>query len=233
MNRYLNSFFIAFTCYALFAIAIFYILSNNEIIKIQEENKTISLNHIELKPEVQTEKKELPKEEILPKEEKKEIKKVVEKAIEKPKPIIEKKVLNKVVEEKVLEKKEQVETTKQTVEDTQKQVATTTSELQTQTLAKPVEDEKKEYLDKYLSQIRDLINQNVKYPPKAKKLSIEGTVLVRFKITPNGDVEDITIIDGHKFLQDATIEAIEEASKSFPKTNKSIEIQIPIEYKLI
>ncbi len=232
MNRYLNSFFIAFICYVLFAIAIFYILSNNEIIKIQEENKTISLNHIELKPEVQTEQKELPKEEILPKEEKKEIKKVVEKAIEKPKPIIEKKVLNKVVEEKVLEKKEQVETTKQTVEDTQKQVTTTTSELQTQTLAKPVVDEKKEYLDKYLSQIRDLINQNVKYPPKAKKLSIEGTVLVRFKITPNGDVEDITIIDGHKFLQDATIEAIEEASKSFPKTNKSIEIQIPIEYKL-
>ena len=233
MNRYLNSFFIAFFCYALFAIAIFYILSNNEIIKIQEENKTISLNHIELKPEVQTEQKELPKEEILPKEEKKEIKKIVEKAIEKPKPIIEKKVVNKVVEEKVLEKKEQVETTKQTVEDTQKQVTTTTSEVQTQTLAKPVVDEKKEYLDKYLSQIRDLINQNVKYPPKAKKLSIEGTVLVRFKITPNGDVEDITIIDGHKFLQDATIEAIEEASKRFPKTNKSIEIQIPIEYKLI
>ena len=238
MNRYLNSFFIAFTCYALFAIAIFYILSNNEIIKIQEETKTISLSHIELKPEIQEQQKEPTKNETPLQEEKKEIKKIVEKAIEKPKPIIEKKVVNKVVvnkvvEEKVLEKKEQVETTKQTVEDTQKQVATTTSELQTQTLAKPVEDEKKEYLDKYLSQIRDLINQNVKYPPKAKKLSIEGTVLVRFKITPNGDVEDITIIDGHKFLQDATIEAIEEASKSFPKTNKSIEIQIPIEYKLI
>jgi TonB family protein len=233
MNRYLNSFFIALTCYVLFGIAIFYILSNNEIIKIQEENKTISLNHIELKPEVQTEQKELPKEEILPKEEKKEIKKVVEKPIEKPKPIIEKKVENKVVKEKALEKKEIVESTKQTVEDTQKQVTTTTSEIQTQTLSKPVVDEKKEYLDKYLSQIRDLINQNVKYPPKAKKLSIEGIVIVKFKITQNGDVEDITIIDGHKFLQDATISAIEEASKNFPKTNKSIEIQIPIEYKLI
>lgn len=233
MNRYLNSFFIAFSCYALFAIAIFYILSNNEIIKIQEENKTISLSHIELKREVQTEQKEPIKDEIPHQEEKKEIKKVLEKAIEKPRPIIEKKVENKVVKEKILEKNEIVETTKQTVEDTQKQVTTTTSEVQTQTLAKPIVDEKKEYLDKYLSQIRDLINQNVKYPLKAKKLCIEGTVLVRFKITPNGSVEDITIIDGHKFLQDATIEAIEEASKSFPKTNKSIEIQIPIEYKLI
>jgi hypothetical protein len=45
--------------------------------------------------------------------------------------------------------------------------------------------------------------------------------------------ENIEIIDGHKFLQNATIEAIQEASKNFPKTNQSIEIQIPIEYKLI
>ena len=233
MNRYLNSFFIAFSCYALFGIGIFYIVTNTKVINIQEETKTISLSHIELKPETQEQQNEPIKEKTPLQEEKKEIKKIVEKAIEKPKPIIEKKFVNKVVEEKVLEKKEQIETTKQTVEDTQKQVTTTTSGVQTQTLAKPIVDEKKEYLDKYLSQIRDLINQNVKYPLKAKKLCIEGTVLVRFKITSNGSVEDITIIDGHKFLQDATISAIEEASKSFPKTNKSIEIQIPIEYKLI
>ena len=81
--------------------------------------------------------------------------------------------------------------------------------------------------------IRDLINQNVKYPLKARKLSIQGVVTVRFKINENGTVENIIIVDGHKFLQNATIEAIEEASKKFPKTNKSIEIQIPIEYKLI
>ena len=49
----------------------------------------------------------------------------------------------------------------------------------------------------------------------------------------NGDIENITILDGHKFLQNATIEAINEAAKSFPKTNQSIEIQIPIEYKII
>ena len=97
----------------------------------------------------------------------------------------------------------------------------------------PLVDEKKDYLDKHLAQIRNLINQNVKYPLKAKKLSIEGIVTVRFRINENGTIENITILDGHKFLQSATIEAIEEASKNFPKTNQSIEIQIPIEYKLI
>jgi protein TonB len=99
--------------------------------------------------------------------------------------------------------------------------------------SKPMIDDKKDYLDKYLAQIRDLINKNVKYPSKAKKLSIEGIVIVKFKILEDGTVQNIEIIDGHKFLQTSTIEAIEEASKNFPKTNQSIEIQVPIEYKLI
>ena len=78
-----------------------------------------------------------------------------------------------------------------------------------------------------------MINENIKYPSKARKLSIEGIVVVKFKISESGSVENIVVLEGHRFLQNATIEAIEEASKKFPKTNKSIEIQIPIVYKLI
>jgi protein TonB len=166
-------------------------------------------------------------------EEKKETKKIVEKQIEKPiekqKTTITKKIETKEIAKEELTQKS--ETNESTQKQTQNQSSST--EIQTTTSTKPVIDEKKEYLDKYLSQIRDSINKNVTYPSKAKKLLIEGTVIVKFKITENGSVEDITIIDGHKFLQSSTIEAIEEASKEFPKTNKSIEIQIPIEYKLI
>lgn len=230
MNRYLNSFFIAFLFYAFFAIGIFYIFTNNKIIDIQEQPNTISLNHIELKSETLVEQKEQVKEEKKEKKEIKEIKKVVEKIIEKPiekqKNTISKKVETKEIEnEKFTEKNELAEAIS-------KQLQSSNTETPIQNI-KTVVDEKKEYLDKYLSQIRESINKNITYPPKAKKLLIEGTVIVRFKITENGSVEDITIIDGHKFLQSATIEAIEEASKEFPKTNKSIEIQIPIEYKLI
>ena len=164
---------------------------------------------------------------------KKETKKIVEKQIEKPiekqKTTITKKIETKEIAKEELTQKS--ETNESTQKQTQNQSSST--EIQTTTSTKPVIDEKKEYLDKYLSQIRDSINKNITYPPKAKKLLIEGTVIVKFKITENGSVEDITIIDGHKFLQSSTIEAIEEASKEFPKTNKSIEIQIPIEYKLI
>ena len=226
MRRYFSSFFIAISFYSFFAICLFYIMANDKIfIKKAEETKLISLNHIELKPEIKEEKKE-------PEPQTKEIIKE-EKIVETPKPITPKKVEKKEIEKKTVEKI----TEKKVVE---KQELEPTKKIQEQVFNKieekapqPLINEKKDYLDKHLAQIRNLINQNVKYPLKAKKLSIEGIVTVRFKINENGTIENITILDGHKFLQSATIEAIEEASKNFPKTNQSIEIQIPIEYKLI
>lgn len=227
MRRYFSSFFIAISFYSFFAICLFYIMTNDKVfIKKEEETKLISLNHIELKPEIKEEKKE-------PEPQTKEIIKE-EKIVETPKPIIPKKVEKKEIEKKIVEKtvveKKEFESTSKIEE----KAKVTENQIPQQLLPqKPPVDEKKEYLDKHLEQIRSLINQNVKYPLKAKKLSIEGIVTVKFKINEDGTVENITIIDGHKFLQSATIEAIEDASKSFPKTNQSIEIQIPIEYKLI
>ena len=226
MRRYFSSFFIAISFYVFFAVCLFYLMANDKIfIKKAEETKLISLNHIELKPEIKEEKKE-------PEPQTKEIVKE-EKIVETPKPITSKKVEKKEIEKKTVEKI----TEKKVVE---KQESEPSKKIQEQVFNKieekapqPLVDEKKDYLDKHLAQIRNLINQNVKYPLKAKKLSIEGIVTVRFKINENGTIENITILDGHKFLQSATIEAIEEASKNFPKTNQSIEIQIPIEYKLI
>ncbi len=231
MRRYFSSFFIAISFYSFFAICLFYIMANDKVfIKKAEETKLISLNHIELKPEIKEEKKE-------PESQTKEIVKE-EKIVETVKPIIpkkvekkeiEKKIVEKTVVEKNIEKKELEPTTK-----IEEKVKVAENQLPAKPLSpQPPVDEKKEYLDKHLEQIRSLINQNVKYPLKAKKLSIEGIVTAKFKINEDGTVENITIIDGHKFLQSATIEAIEDASKSFPKTNQSIEIQIPIEYKLI
>lgn len=229
MRRYFSSFFIAISFYSFFAICLFYIMANDKIfIKKAEETKLISLNHIELKPEIKEEKKE-------PEPQTKEIIKE-EKIVETPKPIIPKKVEKKEIEKKIVEKtvveKQELEPTITTKIEEKVKVAE--NQLPAKPLSpQPPVNEKKEYLDKHLEQIRSLINQNVKYPLKAKKLSIEGIVTVKFKINEDGTVENITIIDGHKFLQSATIEAIENASKSFPKTNQSIEIQIPIEYKLI
>ena len=234
MNRYFNSFLITLVFYSFFAFLLFYLFMDKKM--ILDEPKTIqkiSLSHIELEKKpvvnqlieeniIQEEIKPEPTEKVVKKEEKK---KVPEKPKEK-----------KIEKEKVVKKEEVKEQKNPTKEKVVKEnIVNNDIQKETKELVspKPVIDEKKEYLEKHLALIRDLINQNVKYPLKARKLSIQGVVTVRFKINENGTVENIIIVDGHKFLQNATIEAIEEASKKFPKTNKSIEIQIPIEYKLI
>ena len=145
--------------------------------------------------------------------------------------------IEKLKEEKVIEKKSVEKQEFKPIKEVEKVVDNTVVEKtkteEKQLEVKPIIDDKKDYLDKHLAQIRELINKNVKYPSKAKKLSIEGIVIVKFKILEDGTVQNIEIIQGDKFLQTSTIEAIEEASKNFPKTNQNIEIQVPIEYKLI
>jgi len=235
-------------------VGLYYGFVNEKIImKEPSKPKTISLNHIELKPQpvkpVIEKAKEL-KEPVVEEKIKEEIVKPIEKKLE-PKIVEKPKPKPKKIEKKKLVKKEIKKTPKKEVKKEVKkvvqEVVPTPTSKNISTVEKPVEpkvqtqqkvvthkiDEKKEYLSKHLSQIRNLINQNVKYPTRARKLSIQGIVTVKFKINSNGTVENITILDGHKFLQKATIKAIQNASKYFPKVTKSIEIQIPIEYKLI
>ncbi len=232
MKRYINSFFIALSFYILFGFCIYYFYSNNKIEIIEEPklSQTISLKYIELKPvtnDVVEEKiverdiqEEKPIEKIKPKLE--------EKIAEIKKPIIKKESKQK-VEKKQIEKI--IETNNEVKSEVKNEI------VKEETIQKDIQiakvDEKKDYLDKHLIEIRNLINKNIHYPKRAKKLSIEGIVIVKFKINEDGTIGNITILEGHEFLQKATIEAIEEASKSFPKTNRSIEIQIPIEFKLL
>lgn len=225
MRRYFSSFLIASLIYSFLGFAIFYFYKNSKV-EIEEKKsiQKISLNHIELKEEPKKEDvKELVEEKIIQKpiEEKKVVEKPTEKKIEKPKEQVVKKEIPKKQEEKTTQK----EVAKEIVENQPKSEIVENKVVQ--------KDIQKEYIDNNLALIRTLINENINYPAKARKLSIEGIVVVKFKISENGSVEDIVVLEGHRFLQNATIEAIEEASKKFPKTNKSIEIQIPIVYKLI
>ena len=218
MNRYFSSFFITTILYLIGTIFLFYAFADILIVeeKKQEELK-ISLSHVMVQQE-QTSSQPVS-EPIIEPEPLVEVPTPIKKKIEKPK---KENIQKKVVKEPIIEKNQNLLEPKQNTLVEEKQLTT-----------KPQIDEKKEYLDKNLALIRSLINENVKYPSKAKKLSIEGIVVVKFKILEDGSVQNIQIIEGHTLLRSSTIEAIEEASKSFPKSEISIEIQIPIEYKLI
>ena len=218
MNRYFSSFFITTILYLIGTIFLFYAFADILIVeeKKQEELK-ISLSHVLVQQE-QTSTQPVS-EPIIEPEPLAQVPTPIKKKIEKPK---KENIQKKVVKEPIIEKNQNFLQPKQNTLVEEKQLTT-----------KPQIDEKKEYLDKNLALIRSLINENVKYPSKAKKLSIEGIVVVKFKILEDGSVQNIQIIEGHTLLRSSTIEAIEEASKSFPKSEISIEIQIPIEYKLI
>ena len=208
MRRYFSSFLIASLVYSFFGFTIFYFYKNSKV-EIEEKKsiQKISLNHIELKEEPKKEDvKELVEEKIIQKpiEEKKVVEKPTEKKIEKPKEQVVKKEIPKKQEEKTTQK----EVAKEIVENQPKSEIVENKVVQ--------KDIQKEYIDNNLALIRTLINENINYPAKARKLSIEGIVVVKFKISENGSVEDIVVLEGHRFLQNATIEAIEEASKKFP-----------------
>ena len=233
MRRYFSSFLIASLVYSFFGFTIFYFYKNSKV-EIEEKKsiQKISLNHIELKEEPKKEDVEkLVDEKIIQnsieeiKEIKKAIEKPTEKKVEKPKEKVVKKETPKKQEEKTAQKEVVEKVLEKVVQNQPKSEIVENKVVQ--------KDIQKEYIDNNLALIRTLINENINYPAKARKLSIEGIVVVKFKISENGSVEDIVVLEGHRFLQNATIEAIEEASKKFPKTNKSIEIQIPIVYKII
>ncbi|WP_417333635.1 energy transducer TonB [Halarcobacter sp.] len=98
---------------------------------------------------------------------------------------------------------------------------------------KKVYNYEQEFLHKNLLLIQKQIQKHIKYSSKAKKLNIQGEVLVRFTLTSSGIQGDIVTLSGHRLLRRSTIKAIYEASSYFPKVSKDITIKLPIVYRLI
>jgi len=236
--RYLNSFFITSFIYFLCTVAFIYLIPNEQIIKPKSEIKKISLNLVEMIKPSETKNKPLVKKEI---EEKKEFQKFVKK--QEPKKVIEKKIKKKRVDNKNLDKKfkkivqkkpkkviKKIETKTESKLNKKVEVAKKSSIKKiTPTLVSYEED----FLNKNLVLIKKEIQKHIKYSNRAKRLNIQGEVLVSFKLTRDGIKGDIVTLSGHRLLIKSTIKAIYKASMYFPEVNKDITIKLPIVYKLI
>lgn len=88
--------------------------------------------------------------------------------------------------------------------------------------------------DPLLSAIKTAINDNHIYPRTAKRLRQQGEVLVEFIWTKTGQLKELKILKSsqHKALNEAALATITAAAKSFPKHDKTIQIQIPLVYKI-
>jgi len=77
--------------------------------------------------------------------------------------------------------------------------------------------------ERFLSKIRETINQNKHYPAVAKRRRIQGRVKVEFMILSNGDIGNMKL-SGAKFFYKSAKKAVKSA---FPVSVKSISISLP------
>ena len=215
-KRYFYSFFLTIFLYGLVFTGILYSY-DSLIIKNKVKEKSINLNFVSLVEQEKIVKKEPAVKKEVPKKEVKETK-ISKKATKKK--VLKKEAVKKVVEKKTIRKKTEKE---------EKKIVKKEQEFIQKSVKKTYEQD---FLDEYLKQIVALIQKNINYPKRAKRLNIQGKVLIKFKILTNGKIIEIESISGHTLLIKSSLEAIENASKEFPQVKKEIVIKVPIEYTL-
>ncbi|RXJ82790.1 hypothetical protein CRU95_01615 [Arcobacter sp. F2176] len=215
-KRYFYSFFLTIFLYGLVFTGVLYSY-DSLIIKNKVKEKSINLNFVSLLEQEKIVKKEPAVKKEVPKKEIKETK-ISKKATKKK--VLKKEAVKKVVEKKTIRKKTEKE---------EKKIVKKEQEFIQKSVKKTYEQD---FLNEHLKQIVALIQKNIKYPKRAKRLNIQGKVLIKFKILTNGKIIEIESISGHTLLIKSSLEAIENASKEFPKVKKEIVIKVPIEYTL-
>lgn len=216
------------------------------------KNKTIE---IELVQEAKEEKKELVKEKKL--EKPKPVVKPITKPVikpkpivkEKPKPIVKPKPIAKLepkpkpivkTQPKPIEIKEEIEE-KEVEEVTQKEEPkeiTKPSTSQESTLSQDAKNStiSADELEIYLYKVRVKIQQNLRYPPLARRLKIQGESVVAFNILSNGSVEGSTISthtsSGNSSLDRQAINTILQVSPFEAPPKGKISIIVPVAFNL-
>ncbi len=91
----------------------------------------------------------------------------------------------------------------------------------------------KEYIDKNLAKIRELIQENIYYPRKARRRNIEGKVVLRFTITTAGTIQNVQVVSSaHNILTHAAKQVLIMIEDELPKPKEEIEITLPLTYTL-
>ncbi len=98
----------------------------------------------------------------------------------------------------------------------------------------PPINHQKAYEDEHLARIRTLLAQNLVYPKNARRLNQQGDVVVMFSLSPAGEVGAVSVTksSGFELLDEAALNLIKTTSPQFPKPAKTVQISVPIGYRL-
>ncbi|MHB1397443.1 MAG: energy transducer TonB [Trichloromonadaceae bacterium] len=93
-------------------------------------------------------------------------------------------------------------------------------------------------LPDYLDTVRRLVEMNKSYPSAARQLGQQGSVLVRVRILPDGQLAEAEVIisSGHRHLDRAALAAVRRASPLKAPSGFGLEavvLEVPITFRLI
>jgi protein TonB len=82
--------------------------------------------------------------------------------------------------------------------------------------------------------IRDMVRRNIVYPEKARRMGIEGKVLLSFIVLENGATGEIKVISGsgHRILDQSAKEGVEKTVIHRKVAHHVVSVTLPIVYKL-
>lgn len=85
-----------------------------------------------------------------------------------------------------------------------------------------------------LAQIRLMIENALCYPAIAKKLGIEGVVIVSFSLNTDGSLADIHIVSssGSSTLDKKALQTVSSLDGEYPHLEKKVDLKIPIAFSL-
>ncbi len=93
---------------------------------------------------------------------------------------------------------------------------------------------REEFLREKLGVISSIVKQNLTYPPLARKLGMEGKMVISFLLTKDGRVEDIKIEQstGYRLLDENAIKTVKRLEKLMLKPPVDVRIKLPVIYRL-
>jgi protein TonB len=90
-----------------------------------------------------------------------------------------------------------------------------------------------EYIQNHLAEIRELLEENLYYPRRARKRGVVGEVIVKFTLSTDATVHSIEVLSSkNEILSRAAIKTIEDLSGDFPKPPQETILHVPINYRL-
>ena len=98
----------------------------------------------------------------------------------------------------------------------------------------PIKDE--DAIKKYLSKVRQKIQNSLQYPISAKRVGLQGEVLVGFALKPNGEIknDDVNIIrsSGSSVLDKSAIAAVKDSAPFDAPPENNMEVKLPVVFSV-